>query len=130
MRTYYENKIPYDLLTWMINYDQFIIIRLNQVIFHSMALFMQFTMLKFEGPFQDERIGLTINQKCLSNKNFYQGTLEVVVSIFLVRHVIELIIFYGQKKKMFKLQNPKLKMSICGKEIVLKNKLIMYFLVT
>ena len=21
MRTYYENKIPYDLMTWMFNYD-------------------------------------------------------------------------------------------------------------
>lgn len=62
MRTYYDNKVTYDLLAWMADLPKLSKVKSNQILMHLSALILEQTPLSFEGQFQDDRVGLDINK--------------------------------------------------------------------
>ena len=61
LRTYYDNKIAYDLLAWIADVPKLTKVKTNQILMHVSALIMENTPLNFEGKLQDDRVGLDIN---------------------------------------------------------------------
>ena len=49
MRTYYDNKVTYDLLAWMANVPKLTKVKTNQILMHLSAIIMEYTVLNFEG---------------------------------------------------------------------------------
>lgn len=49
MRTYYDNKVTYDLLAWMADVPKLTKVKTNQILMHLSALIMENTLLSFEG---------------------------------------------------------------------------------
>ena len=83
-------------------------------------------MFKFEGKEQDDRVGLEINKVCVKNNPITEWSFEIVISILLVRHIVELVCYDMAKKGVI---NPIFKFSCCGKEFG-TNKLIWAFMLS
>ena len=71
------------------------------------------------------RIGLEINKVCMSKNAFYAGQFELVISLLLVRHIIELVLFVLQQRNIINLRT---EIEIIGNKFMF-NKLTVLFLV-
>ena len=49
MRTYYDNKVTYDLLAWMADVPKLAKVKSNQILMHLSAIIMEQTPFNFEG---------------------------------------------------------------------------------